>query len=122
MSDNADKDFIVVADGFSHYHAFGIPGECFDERLVRAYRDSDVRILMAQIAGGTLWDSEVTSYFGAGVSPAEYHGKRIGDVRAMKYVKDSIENKYEVFRTATEACHKNGMEMHFSIRANLYGH
>ena len=116
----ADKTLIVVEDGFSPYALYGIPNESFDLRLNRAYKDCDVRIFMSQIMGPTLWKSDVNSYFGQELTPEHYKEKRICDVRAVKYIRDSIENNYDVFRVQTEACHKTGAEMHFSIRANLY--
>ncbi len=119
-ADNADKDFIMICDGFSHYNGYGIPGECFDLRLNRAYENSDVNIFMIQTMGPLLWKSDVNSYLWEGLTPEDYKGKRIGDVRSVKYVKDSIENEYEALRVQTEACHMQGAEMHFSIRANLY--
>ncbi len=116
----ADRDFIMVIDGFSHYNTYGIPGECFDKRLSRAYENSDVKILMPQIMGPLLWKSDINSYLGEGVTADEFAGKRIGDVRVIKYVEDSIKNGYDVFSVLPEYAHKRGQEVHFSIRANLY--
>ncbi len=118
--DNGDKEVIMICDGFSHYCGYGIPGECFDLRLNRAYENSDVKIFMAQVMGPLLWKSPVNSYLGEGMTADEYRGKRICDVRNVKYVKDSIEKGYDVFKLQPEACHRQGSEMHFSIRANLY--
>lgn len=118
--DKGDKDFIMICDGFSHYCGYGVPGECLDLRLNRLYADSDVRIFMHQVMGPLLWKSDVNSYLGEGMKPKDYVGKRICDVRNIKYVKDSIENCYEALRLQTEDCHRWGAEMHFSIRANLY--
>ncbi|MGI6742456.1 MAG: hypothetical protein ACOX4O_02220 [Eubacteriales bacterium] len=116
----ADRDFILVIDGFSHYFTYGTPGECFDLRLSHVYENTDVKILMPQVMGPLLWKSEVNSYLGEGVTPDKYSGRRIGDVRVFKYVEDSIKNGYDVLRVLPEDCHRRGMEVHFSIRANLY--
>ncbi len=118
--DLGDKEVIMVCDGFSHYCCYGIPGECFDLRLNRAYENSDVKIFMAQVMGPLLWKSPINSYLGEDLTVEEYKGKRICDVRNVKYIRDSIENDYDVLRLQPEACHKQGAEMHFSIRANLY--
>ena len=75
---------------------------------------------MHQIMGPLLWKSDLNSYLGEEATPEDYKGKRIGDVRNYKYVKDSIEKGYDVFNIFPEECHKHGMESHFSIRANLY--
>lgn len=120
VSGAADKDFIIFEDGFSEYALYGVPGECFDVRLNQAYAGSDVKIFMAQVMGPLLWKSEVNSYLGEGATPEQYRGKRTCDVRVIRYVRDSVEKQYEVFRAQTEMCHKTGAEMHFSIRANLY--
>lgn len=120
VSDEGDKAFIMVEDGFSAYAVYGIPGEPFDLRLNNAYKGSDVRIFMSQVMGPLLWKSDVNTYLGEEVTPDQYSGKRIADVRAIKYVRDSVEQQYEVFRVQAKACHAAGAEMHFSIRANLY--
>lgn len=120
VSGDADKTFIMVEDGFSAYALYGIPGEPFDVRLNRVYKDSDVRIYMSQVMGPMLWKTDVNTYLGEGVTPDQFAGKRVCDARAIKYIRDSVEQQYEVFRVQTKACHDIGAEMHFSIRANLY--
>lgn len=114
------RPLIMVCDGFSHYFEFGKPGECMDLRLPQAYKNSDVKIFMTQVSGPALWKSDVTSYFGEGITEEEYKGKRSGDRRMGTYVDWSVKNHQEALRLQTEQCHAQGAEMHFSIRANLF--
>lgn len=114
------KPLIVVCDGFSHYFEAAKIGECLDLRLPQAYRDSDVKILMTQISGPASWKSQITSYAGEGITEEEYQGKRRGDHRIGHYMNWAVENGQEALRRQTELCHQYGMEMHFSIRANLF--
>ncbi len=120
VDDKADKEFIVIVDGFSHYFSSGILGECIDNRLVRAYKGSDVKTFFTQIMGPLNWKSDINSYIGEGMTEEQFEGKRAGDRRIVKYVEDTIKNGNEAIRRFTEECHKNGMENHLSIRANLY--
>lgn len=116
------KPLIIVCDGFSHYFSYANIGECMDLRLPACYADSDVKIMMTQIAGPTLWKSQVTSYMGEGFTEEDLVGKRAGDIRAIRYIQWSIENQQESLRQQAKACHDVGMEFHFSIRANLFFH
>ncbi|MBQ8248437.1 MAG: hypothetical protein IJY93_00950 [Clostridia bacterium] len=120
IDNNADKEFIVIVDGFSHYFGWGKPGECIDNRLVRAYKGSDVKTFFTQIMGPLNWKSDVNSYLGEGMTEESFVGKRSGDRRVVKYIEDTIKNGNEAIRKMTEECHKYGMENHLSIRANLY--
>lgn len=86
------------------------------------YADSDVKIMMTQIAGPTLWKSQITSYMGEGFTEEDLVGKRSGDIRAIRYIQWTVENQQEALRQQAKACHDVGMEFHFSIRANLFFH
>ena len=116
------KKVMVVCDGFSHYYTAGLPGEDLDLRLVDMYRDSDVNMLMLQTSntGLSLWKSDVTSYLGEGMSREDLEGKRVGDIRASNYLRWAVESGRDPIRIQSEACLKNQMEFHLSIRANLF--
>ncbi len=116
----ADKAVVMIQDGFSGYACWGLPGECWDLRLNRAYGGSDVNIYMLQLMGPTLWKSKVNSYWGEGMTEAEYAGKRAADVRSVKYMEYTVNHGKEGIRLQTEACHSQGAQFHLSFRANLY--
>ncbi|MBQ7153233.1 MAG: hypothetical protein IJR83_04760 [Clostridia bacterium] len=115
-----DKDFILFDDGFSNYATYGIPEENFALRLDEAFDGSDVRIIMNQINGALTWKSDLNSYLGEGLEKEDFEGKRTADVRAMRYVGYGAENGIDRIRQQAEDCHRRHMELHFSIRANLY--
>ncbi len=115
-----DKEVGIISDGFSAYAMWGVEGECFDLRLPEIYQDSDVKDLYVQIAGPTLWKSRVNNYWGENLTEADFAGKRACDIRSIRYVRWSVEQGMEALRAQAEACHRLGMRMHLSIRANLY--
>ncbi len=110
----------VVCDGFSHYFGNAQPGENIDLRLPETYGGSDVRMIMQQTAGYALWKSNVSCCMGELLTLEEMEGMRYGDIRIRDYFQWVLESGRNLLGEQAEACHKNGIELHYSIRSNLY--
>ncbi len=123
IRDRATKRALVVNDGFSHYWSFARKGTPdIDARFAQQYRDSDVKALIFQgpATGTTHWPSKLAPIAGEDVTPDGWKSLRLGDRRAHDYLRWACDNGQEGFAVLSRLCRSAGLELHASLRMNLF--
>jgi hypothetical protein len=120
IANPATKRVIVVHDGNSDLLGYGEPGCGVEERLVTAYRDSDVKILIYQAItnGATTWPSKVTSLIGDDMTEDLWKLRRMMDRRGTQYIRWSVKNGREPIKVVSQLCRKVGVQCHAGMRMN----
>jgi len=120
ISSPATKRVIVVHDGNSDLINYGEPGYGAEERLVTAYRDSDVKMLIYQAItnGATTWPSKVTSLIGDDMTEDLWKLRRMGDRRGTEYIRWEVKNGREPIKVVSQLCRKVGIQCHAGMRMN----
>jgi hypothetical protein len=120
ISNPATKRVIIVHDGNSDLITYGEPGGDVEERLVTAYRDSDVKMLIYQAItnGATTWPSKVTSLIGDDMTEDLWKVRRMADRRGTEYIRQSVKNGREPMKVVSQLCRKVGIQCHAGMRMN----